>query len=266
MLERLSPLIRGLILDMDGVLWKDSIPIGDLHLIFDQIRSRDLKVVLATNNATSTLDEYLAKLRGFDVTLEPWQIVTSAEALAHKLLNTFPQKGAVFVVGENGVISELGKNGFDPITDPDNESPVVAVVGGMDRALTYQKVRRASFHIQAGAAFYGTNPDATFPTPMGLVPGAGSILAAIETAAQAKPTIIGKPSPFMFELSGERMGLSKNEILVVGDRLETDIAGGQAIGSRTALVLSGVSTLQQALDWVPAPDLIAKDLSELVTL
>jgi 4-nitrophenyl phosphatase len=98
------------------------------------------------------------------------------------------------------------------------------------------------------------------------VPGAGSILAAIETAAQAKPTIIGKPAPFMFELSAERMELGKNEILVVGDRLETDIAGGQAIGSRTALVLSGVSTLQQALDWVPAPDLIAKDLSELVPL
>lgn len=266
MLDRLKPIIRGLILDMDGVLWKDSVPIGDLHFIFDQIRTRDLKVVLATNNGTSTVDEYLVKLRGFDVTLEPWQIVTSAEALAHKLLKAFPQKGAVYVVGENGVISELCKNGFDPITDPDNESPVIAVVGGMDRALTYQKVRRASFHIRAGAAFYGTNPDATFPTPGGLVPGAGSILAAIETAAQVKPTVIGKPSPFMFELSAERMGLSKDEILVVGDRLETDIAGGQAVGSRTALVLSGVSTLQQSLEWVPPPDLIAKDLSELVRL
>lgn len=266
MLERFTPLLRGLILDMDGVLWKDSIPIGDLHRIFDHIRTRDLKVVLATNNGTSTVDEYLAKLHRFDVILEPWQIVTSAEALAHILLKAFPQKGAVYVVGENGVISELCNNGFDPITDPDNETPVVAVVGGMDRALTYQKVRRASFHIRAGAAFYGTNPDATFPTPTGLVPGAGSILAAIETAAEVKPIVIGKPSPFMFELSAERMGLSKDEILVVGDRLETDIAGGQAVGSRTALVLSGVSTLQQALAWVPAPDLIAKDLSELVML
>jgi 4-nitrophenyl phosphatase len=266
MFERLTPLIRGLILDMDGVLWKDSISIGDLHLIFDRIRTRDLKVVLATNNATSTVDEYLSKLRGFDVTLEPWQIVTSAEALAHSLLKAFPQKGAVFVVGENGVISELCKNGFDPITDPDNESSVIAVVGGMDRALTYQKIRTASLHIRAGAAFYGTNPDATFPTPKGLVPGAGSILAAIETAAQVKPIIIGKPSPFMFELSAERMGLSKDEILVVGDRLETDIAGGQAVGSRTALVLSGVSTHKQAVEWFPQPDLIAKDLSELVTL
>ena len=264
MLERLTPPIRGLILDMDGVLWKDSSPIGDLHLIFDRFRERDLQVVLATNNATQTIDEYLSKLRVFGVILEPWQIVTSAEVIANVLLNAFPQKGAVYVVGENGIISALCEKGFNPITDPNNETPVVAVIGGMDRSLTYQKLHRASSHIRAGAPFYGTNPDATFPTPMGLVPGAGSIIAAIETAAEANPTVIGKPASFMFELPAERMGLSKNEILVVGDRLETDIAGGQGVGNRTALVLSGVSTLQQALKWNPPPDLIAKDLSELM--
>jgi 4-nitrophenyl phosphatase len=249
---------------MDGVLWKDMSPIGDLPVIFDHIRKRDLKVVLATNNATSTIDEYLDKLIRLGVTLEPWQIVTSSEAIAHMLLKAYPQKGAVYVVGENGVISALCEKGFDPITDPNNETPVVAVVGGMDRTLTYQKLQRASSHIRAGVPFYGTNPDATFPTPAGLVPGAGSILAAIETAAEVKPVVIGKPSPYMFELSAERMGLSKDEILVVGDRLETDIAGGQGVGNRTALVLSGVSTRQQALDWTPPPDLIAIDLTELV--
>ena len=264
MLESLTPQIRGLILDMDGVLWKDSSPIGDLHLIFDRFRVRGLQVVLATNNATRTINEYLEKLLGFGVALEPWQIVTSAEVIADVLLKAFPQKGAVYVVGENGVTSALCDKGFNPITDPDNITPVVAVVGGMDRTMTYQKLQRASSHIRAGAPFYGTNPDATFPTPMGLIPGAGSIISAIETAAGVKPTVVGKPSPFMFELSAKRMGLSKNEILVVGDRLETDVAGGQAAGNRTALVLSGVSTHQQALQWFPAPDLIAKDLAELI--
>jgi 4-nitrophenyl phosphatase len=264
MLERLTPPIRGLILDMDGVLWKDSSPIGDLQLIFNHIRGQELKVVLATNNATGTIDDYLGKLLGFGVTLEPGQIVTSSEAIADMLLKSFPQKGAVYVVGENGVISALCEKGFNPITDPDSETPVVAVVGGIDRTLTYQKLQRATSYIRAGVPFFGTNPDATFPTPAGLVPGAGSILAAIETAAGVKPTVIGKPFPFMFELSAERMGLSKDEILVVGDRLETDIAGGQGVGYRTALVLSGVSTIQQALQWSPPPDLIAKDLSELV--
>ncbi len=264
MLERLLPPIRGLILDMDGVLWKDRTSIGDLSIIFHKIREREIKIVLATNNATATIDEYLQKLMGFGVQLDPLQIVTSSDAITHVLLKTFPEKGAVFVVGEKGVISALCEKGFNPISDPDDELPVVAVVGGMDRTLTYQKISRASAHIRAGASFYGTNPDTTFPTPAGLVPGAGSIIAAIETASGSKPIVIGKPAPFMFELSAERMGLAKEQILVVGDRLETDIAGGQGVGNRTALVLSGVSTFQQALKWTPPPDLIAKDLAELV--
>jgi 4-nitrophenyl phosphatase len=265
MLERLKPQIHGLILDMDGVLWKDSSPIGDLHQIFDRIRERDLQVVLATNNATRTIDEYLNKLNGFGVSLEPWQIVTSAEVVVKVLADAFPQKGSVFVVGENGMISALCEKGFNPITDPDDETPVVAVVGGFDRSLTYQKLNRASSLIRSGAAFYGTNPDATFPTPKGLIPGAGSIIAAIETAAGVKPIVIGKPASFMFELPAVRMRLSKEEILVVGDRLETDIAGGQGAGNRTALVLSGVSTHQQAMQWTPPPDLIARDLTELIS-
>ncbi len=278
MLDQLSPPVRGLILDMDGVLWKDDTPIGDLPGIFDRIASHGLQVVLATNNATKTIDEYLSKLHGFGVALEPWQIVTSSEATAHVLAQKFsphpftplPKLGeetgvrAVFVIGENGIVSALRDKGFTPITDPDDETSVVAVVAGIDRGLTYQKLRRATLHIRAGVPFYGTNPDKTFPTPVGLVPGAGSILATLEAATDIKPIVIGKPAPFMLELAAERMGLTKDESLVIGDRLETDIAGGQAMGARTALVLSGVSTRQEATEWEPAPDLIAKDLAELV--
>ena len=265
MINHFTPSIKGLILDMDGVLWKDSSPIGNLPVIFNNIQAQGLKVVLATNNASNTVAEYLDKTRHFGVDLEAWQIVTSAMASAQALLNAFPEKGAVFVVGENGLISELRDNGFIPIIDPANDAPVVAVIAGIDRTLSYEKLRRAAFHIRAGTPFYGTNPDSTFPTPMGLVPGAGSIIAAIETASGVKPIMIGKPSPYMFELSVERMNLDKKEILIVGDRLETDIAGGQALGARTALVLSGVSTRQQVSGWNPQPDVIANDLTELIS-
>ncbi len=112
--------------------------------------------------------------------------------------------------------------------------------------MTYQKLSRATLHIRAGAPFYGTNPDKTFPTPQGLVPGAGSILAAIEAATDVKPIIIGKPQPAMMYMALEKLGTLPEETLVVGDRLETDIAAGQAAGCKTALVLSGVSTKQQA--------------------
>ncbi len=264
MLQKLAPAVRGVILDMDGVLWKDAMPIGDLAGIFSCMRSAGLKIILATNNATLTVDQYLQKLAGFGVDLEPSQIITSSHATASALAKAFPEGGAVYVIGENGVITALAESGFSAITDPEDETPVLAVVGGIDRALTYQKLRRAMFHIRAGARFYGTNPDTTFPTPAGLVPGAGSILAALQSASGTNPIVIGKPSPFMFQLSAERLQLRIDEILVVGDRLETDIAGAQAIGARTALVLSGVSTLEQANGWQPKPDLIVENLATLV--
>ncbi len=263
-LSELTPPVRGLILDMDGVLWKDASAIGDLAVTFAHIRAAGLKVVLATNNATRTVDEYVEKLASSGVNLEPWQIVTSAHAVAAAMLKAFPDKGAVYVVGENGILAALCEAGFATITDPEDATPVVAVVAGMDRGLTYDKLRRAMWHIRAGARFYGTNPDVTFPTPAGLVPGAGAVLAAVKAASGADPIVVGKPAPFMFELGVERMRLSMSDVLAVGDRLETDIAGGQAVGARTGLVLSGVSTAEQAERWLPKPDIIARDLAALV--
>jgi 4-nitrophenyl phosphatase len=266
MIDHLSPPIRGLIMDMDGVLWKDASPIGDLASIFQRVQDSRRQVILATNNATLTIDEYLEKLNGFGVKLTASQIITSSMAVADTLTKEFPEKGNVYVVGENGIITALREAGFVPITDADDQTPVIAVIGGLDRQLTYMKLRRATFHIRAGARFYGTNIDPTFPTPAGLVPGAGSILTALETAAEKKAIVIGKPSPFMFKLAAERMNLSPREILVIGDRLETDIAGGQSAGARTALVLSGVSTREQVIHWNPQPDLTAADLTTLIGL
>jgi 4-nitrophenyl phosphatase len=264
MFEHLSPAIRGMVLDGDGVLWKDAAPIGDLARIFGRVQTAGLKVLLATNNATMTVDQYLKKMAGFGVALEPWQVVTSAHGTSAKLQKELPEKSRVFIVGETGVISALCEAGFTTITDPADETPVEAVVAGMDRGFNYAKMRRAMAHIRAGARFYGTNPDTTFPTPEGLVPGAGTMLAALQAAGGVVPIIIGKPAPFMFELCAERGGLDVREMLVVGDRLETDIAGGQGVGARTALVLTGVSTAEQAAQWQPQPDLIAPDLATLV--
>jgi 4-nitrophenyl phosphatase len=256
--------IKALILDMDGVLWRDNTPIGNLPAIFNCIQECGLKVALATNNATRTMEEHLAKLSGFGLTLEPWQVISSAAAAAKVLSKRFPGGGTVFVVGENGIQNALGEHGFTPIIDPSNEITPVAVVSSFDRGVTYQKLSRATLHIRAGAPFYGTNPDKTFPTPEGLVPGAGAILASIEAATDVKPIIIGKPQPAMMYMALEQLGTLPEETLVVGDRLETDIAAGQAAGCKTALVLSGVSTLEQAQQWQPAPDFIFDDLGSIL--
>jgi 4-nitrophenyl phosphatase len=253
--------IRALIVDMDGVLWRGPQPIGDLPAIFSRAGQRGWRIVLATNNATRSAAQYLERLAGLGVSLEPWQIVNSSLAAAHYLQQRHPQGGPVYIIGEEGLVSTLAEHGFYAA-----EQNVLAVIAGMDRQLTYEKLRCATLLIRSGAPFIGTNPDRSFPTPEGQVPGAGAILAALEAATDVAPVIIGKPAPGLYQVALERLGVPPAHTLVVGDRLETDIAGGQALGCRTALVLSGVTTPAQAQTWTPAPDLLLPDLASLVYL
>ncbi len=255
---------KALILDMDGVLWRDKQPVGDLPEIFTRIRARGLKFSFGTNNSTKTIGEFLQTMSNFGVELESWQIISSSLATAEELKRTFPNGGPVFLIGENGIEQALIDSGFQPLLDPQEDTRPVAVVVGFDRLCTYAKLRRATLLIRAGVPFYGTNPDKTFPAPTGLVPGAGSLLAAISAATDVQPKVVGKPSPELFRLALERMGSTPEVTLVVGDRLETDIAAGQAAGCKTALVLTGVATREQAEMWNPKIDVIAENLSTLV--
>ena len=265
-LDQLQPPVRGVILDGDGVLWRDTQPIGDLPAAFAAMRKRGLAITLATNNAMLTVDDYQAKLHGFGVEMEAWQIVTAGEATADVLLAAFPHGGSVYIVGEHGLELALKQRGFEVVSDPSIERPYVAVIGGIDREFTYARLQKAAGLIRAGAPFYGTNPDVTFPTPEGLMPGAGAVLAALKAAAGREPIIVGKPSALLFQTAAERMQLTPESVLVVGDRLETDIAGGQAFGARTAAVLTGVSTSEQAAAWRPPPTIIARSLEALLGL
>jgi len=261
--------IKALILDMDGVIWRGEQPIGDLPAVFARIAAGNWQVTLATNNATLSTLQYLQKIAGFGVILQPEQIVNSSQAAAHYLAHRFPQGGSVYVVGENGLIDTLAEQGFVAVTSAVSDlaqlpSEILAVIVGLDRQLDYTKLTIATRLIRAGVPFLGTNPDRTYPAPDGLVPGAGAILAAIETAADVPPVIVGKPSPEMYNVALQRMKVQPAETLVVGDRLETDIAGGQQLGCYTALVLSGVTTADAAHQWQPAPDFITPDLTSLL--
>jgi 4-nitrophenyl phosphatase len=255
---------RALILDMDGVLWRENTPIGDLAKIFKRINDLGLRVALATNNSTKTVGQYLDRLHGFGVTLEPWQIVTSSLAVAALLAKRFPSGGDVYIVGEAGLRMALEERGFRPITAGIAGDPI-AVVASVDREINFQKLREATLLIRSGVPFYGSNPDRTFPTPDGLIPGAGSFLSLLTTATDIEPIVAGKPQPYLLELALERLGTSREQTVVVGDRLETDVAGGQGIGCPTALVLSGVATRPEAENWRPTIDAIAEDLATLVS-
>jgi 4-nitrophenyl phosphatase len=301
----IPPNIKSLILDMDGVLWKDSNPIGDLPAIFARIRLRGLKVVFATNNGTRTPEQYIERLAGFGVQAETWQVVTSslvvAELLARRFSLPLPltsrppsapnacpacasaagtgeqsrrvgrERGVgregegvkIFAIGEEGVMKALRDKGFEPLPVEEAEK-AQAVVMGIDRQINYNKMREAALLVRRGLPFYATNPDKTFPTPRGEIPGAGAWVSVIVTATGVEPIYAGKPAPYLLELARERLGTAKEETLVVGDRLETDIAGGQAAGCPVALVFSGVSTRKEGKAWKPGIDVMAEDLGELI--
>lgn len=246
---------------MDGVIWKGDAPIGDLPATFKRIRERGLKFVFATNNGTKTPDEYQAKLKELGVEIHADQVVTSALGIAFLMAQKHPKGTKIFLIGENGMRAALEEKGFE-ILDVENAPQAEAVVMGIDRSINFQKVAEATLLVRAGRPFYTTNTDRTFPTPRGEIPGSGSWLSVVISATGVEPTVAGKPFPYLMELALNRLGTSKEETLVVGDRLETDIAAGKSVGCPTAFVLSGVSKLEEAKDW--NPNIIADSLAKLV--
>jgi 4-nitrophenyl phosphatase len=255
--------IKALIIDMDGVVWKVDTPIGDLESTFRHIRERGLKFVFATNNSTKTSQQYVDRLAKFGVDVEPWQIITSSQAAAHAIAQKFPRGTKVFMIGEDGIQMALEEKGFE-VVSVENASSAQVFVMGIDRGINFDKAAEGTLLVRKGIPFYATNTDATFPTPRGEIPGSGAWISIITTATGVQPIVAGKPFPFLMELSLEKLGVQKEEALVVGDRLETDMAAGQGAGIRCALVLSGVSTKEQADAWTPKVDVIANDLASLI--
>jgi len=248
---------------MDGVLWKADSPIGNLPAVFNQIHVRGLKIAFVTNNGTRTPLEYVDRLAGFGIIVEPWQVVTSSLGVATLLAQKFPAGGPVFAIGETGLLLALQEKGFETLPIEETKK-ALAVVVGIDRKINYSKMSEATLLLRTGVPFYATNPDKTFPTPRGEIPGAGAWISVIITATGIEPIYAGKPAPYLIDLARERLGTIKKETLVVGDRLETDIAGGQNAGCPVALVLSGVSTREHGKAWRPPVDIIAEDLGALV--
>ena len=255
----IKPSVEALILDMDGVLWRDTEPIGDLPAIFRKIDHRGLKTIFVTNNATRSIDQYVDKLASFGVEVAPGQIINSGLATAIYLQKKYPSGGPVFILGEGGLYATLGEYGFQHSDDQP-----LAVVASLDRELTYQKLNIASRLIRSGVPYLGTNPDPSLPTPEGYIPGTGAILAALSAATGETPEIMGKPSPAMYQIALSSLEVDPINALAVGDQMPTDIAAGIHAGCQTALVLTGVSTRSTIDEFDFQPTYIASNLSQLI--
>ena len=253
--------LRGLVIDMDGVLWHGDSPMPGLKEFFEVLRRRQIRFVLATNNNTQTPEAFAQKAGKLGIDVLPEQVVTASVATVQYLSSKYPPGSRIYVVGEaalRGLISDAGFTLAD--------TNVSAVVATLDRQLTYEMLKRATLLIRAGADFIGPNPDPSYPTPEGIVPGGGAILAAIAAGSACQPLIIGKPESWMFRISLERMQLGPPETASLGDRLETDIAGGQRMGLKTILVLSGVSTAADLESSPIQPTWVFSGIRELAQL
>ncbi len=259
MIQTLKPAIRGLILDMDGVLYQGNEPLGDLPALFGRIKEQGLRVIMATNNAIRNSDEHREKMRSFGVELEPWQVINSMQVVVELLKRKFPKGGPIFAV-----VSSSTMKAFEDAGYYNDEKDAQAVIVGLDRQVTYEKLETATLLVRSGRMYIGTNPDASFPTPRGLLPGAGSIIAAVTTASGVQPRFAGKPEPSMYQICMERLGTTPETTLAIGDRLDTDILGGNRACCRTGLVMSGVTSHEELSKWEPKPDLVAEDLWKML--
>jgi HAD superfamily hydrolase (TIGR01450 family) len=240
------------VLDLDGVVWLTGQPIPGVDEAVGRLRGAGVHVLFATNNSAPTRAQLHRQLAHCGITADDADVLSSADVAAGML---DPGTSAL-VLAEDGVIEALGRRGVTVVP----KGPADAVVVGLTRAFTYDTVAEAASTVRAGARLIGTNTDATYPTPDGLVPGAGSILAAVSTAAETTPEVAGKPHHPTAEAITKLVPEGELRTMV-GDRPGTDGALAAQLGVPFALVLSGVTRKgaipEDAGAAAVAPDLLA---------
>ena len=249
---------RAFLLDMDGVIYTGNTPITGGPEFFQFLARTGRKYQCITNNSTLTAEQFAAKLASMGIQVTPDHVLTSSQAAAVALRARLAPGARVLAIGEEGLVRALVGAGFKLVHER-----AQAVVCGLDRRLTYERLTAACFAIRAGAAFVATNPDLSLPTEEGLLPGNGAAVAYLQTATGEAPTVIGKPEATMLEVAMHRLGVGASDTVMVGDGLLTDMLAGQRAGVTNVLVLTGVSSAGDLPSAPAPPDYVFADLPAL---
>jgi len=246
--------------DLDGVIWRGDEPIPGAAEGVAKLRASGARVAFLTNNSSGRVADYVHKLSSMGVEASGVDVATSAQAAA-ALLRTHVAVGAsVLACAGPGVVEALERSGFFVVDD----GPADAVVVGWHNTFDFDELQRASDAVRAGARYIATNLDATYPAAHGMLPGAGSIAAAVTTAAGVEPEVAGKPHAANVNLVHERFGTHG---VMVGDRPSTDGALADALGWPFALVLSGVAGAKGGEPVpTPPPPYVADDFGVLAPM
>jgi NagD protein len=255
------PRFNAYIFDLDGTVYLgDALLPGAAEAIM-RLRAAGSQVIFLSNNPTCTRTQYAAKLTALGIPTTPDEVVNSSYVMVRWLLTEAPGS-RVFVVGEPSLCNELRAAGFDLADSADD---VQFVIASFDRTFTYRKLQIAFDAIRAGARFVATNPDRYCPTPTGGEPDAAAIIAAIE-ACTTHPVevVVGKPSPIMAQTVADALRLPPAQCLIIGDRLETDIAMGRAAGMATALTLTGATDRRALAEATIQPEYVIESIAALI--
>ena len=248
----------GFAIDLDGVIWLAGEPIPGSVEAVAKLRRRGAGVVFVTNDPGRTTPQTAELLSRVGIAAGPDDVVTSAATVAEQI-RVEHGEASVYLIGPPALREQLEMSGLRVVGDGNH--PVDAVVVGGHAGFDYDQLRVATVAVRAGAELWATGRDATYPTPTGLLPGTGALVAAVETASERRARVAGKPEPPMFEAAKRR--LAGDRIAMVGDTLDADIAGGARAGLATILVLSGRTARVDLEQAKIQPDIVVADLAAL---
>ena len=269
--ERANKTIHGVIFDLDGTVYLGEEALPTAVEAIAALRAAGVRTLFVSNKPLNPRQTYADKLTRLGIPATPDDVITSGYVLARHLARVAPEQ-RLFVIGEPPLLAELRDRGLEVIDDIDQDPMQVidptgidGVVVAFDRTIDYKKLNTAYQALRQGAHFYATNADKACPMPGGFIPDAGATIAAVEHITGRKVELLaGKPSPLIVQVALERLRLSPEQCLMVGDRLETDIRMGQQAGMWTAVTLTGASSREEAERLTPPPNFIVENLGELV--
>lgn len=251
------------LIDLDGVVYLGDQLTPCAAETFKALQEAEKRRLFITNDPRHTSEGYAAKLSRLGIPAQPEEFLTSGRAAALYLQKTGKADRPIFVVGSDGLRAEIASVGGQILRGKEGERAEIVVVGGHEH-FSYQELKTAALAIQRGAAFVATNRDANFPMPDGLWPGTGPIVAAVEIATGIVPVAVGKPEKAIFEIALDLFPPGGRSVMI-GDRLDSDILGGQRAGLATILVLSGCTTAAMAERGPIRPDYVIENFSRLTT-
>lgn len=262
-LANILDLYRGVVFDLDGTVYLGEHLLPGAGAVIEAVRGANRSVLYLTNKPLDPSATYAAKLTRLGIPTTPDEVISSLDAMVGYLKERHPGT-SVLCVSEPLLVDTLNRHGFTVLTGADAEHADVVVVS-FDRTFDYAKLHAAFRAVTAGAAIVATNPDRYCPTPEGGLPDCAAMLAAIEacTGATAE-AVVGKPSPWMAATILARLGLPADQVLIVGDRLETDVAMAVTAGIDVALVLSGATDRAVAGLADPPPTYVLDSIAHLV--